>query len=117
MVWTLDVKPDRSGVVPGSRRNFARIDSVVSIRMGADGAMYFVSYVGSIHRVAPLSVPASCSAAAGPTQASDSGAESGSASGDSSGCSCNLAARRPSALAPLAALAGVLLAWLAIRRR
>jgi hypothetical protein len=60
-VWTLDVKPDRSGAVPDSRRDFAQIDSNVSFRMGADGAMYVVSYGGgSIYRLAPKSIPASC---------------------------------------------------------
>jgi glucose/arabinose dehydrogenase len=64
-VWTLDLKPDRSGAVPGSRRDFAALgaNSVVSFRTGPDGAMYLVSYSqGSIRRLAPRNLSPTCQA-------------------------------------------------------
>jgi hypothetical protein len=131
-VWTLDVKADRSGAVAGSRREFARIQSVVSFRMGPDGAMYIASYgTGTIHRLVPKSVPSSCSSATGtpgvpvvpgldsgaavPPAAGGTGTAAGTGSGD--GCGCNLAARRSSSFAGLAATLGVLATALRARRR
>ena len=107
-VWTLDVAPNRRGTVDGSRRDFARIDGVVSFRMGPDGAMYIASYTtGAIEKLTPKNVPPACS---GPrSRAAPGPAEEGSSGG------CALSSRRTS----LGAIAGLLLlaASLRIRRR
>jgi glucose/arabinose dehydrogenase len=134
-VWTLDVKPDRSGAVANSRKPFARIDSVVSFRTGPDGAMYIASHDGSIQRVAPRNAPATCEAAAEPTPgptptptptptadaaAQDGAAAPGAASGASDGdggCDCRVSSRRSHGPAALA-VGAVLIALLrTVRRR
>jgi MYXO-CTERM domain-containing protein len=80
-IYTLDVAPDRRSVVANSRKNFAMVggDSVVSFRMGPDGAMYLVNYaVGSVIRLAPKTIPAGCKAAiAPPPPPPDAGATGG----------------------------------------
>ena len=102
-VWTIDLQPDRGGALPGSRRDFAEVRSNVSFRMGPDAAMYVVSIGdGSIIRVAPRSVPASCGADAPMVGLPDAGADSG-------GCGCGLVRSRTSPLA-IAVVALVLLA-------
>ena len=86
-VWTLDVKPDRTGAVAGSRKLFARLpgDSVVSFKMGPDGAMYLAAHAqGSIIRLAPRTIPAGCAAAVVPP---DGGAGTGGAGGATGGSS------------------------------
>ena len=63
------MKPDRSGAVANSRKLFATPadDSVVSFRMGPDGAMYMAAHAqGSVKRIAPKTIPAACSAAVAP---------------------------------------------------
>jgi MYXO-CTERM domain-containing protein len=60
-VWTLDITPDHSGAVPGSRKDFAAVPSPVSFRLGADHALYVVSHdSASIERIAPRALAASC---------------------------------------------------------
>jgi glucose/arabinose dehydrogenase len=94
-VWTLDVEPDRSGAVSGSRRAFAQVPGAVSFRMGPDGAMYIASHgPGRIMRLAPKSVPATCNGAAAPPTR-DSGMSPEAAAQSDSGCGCRLSARRP----------------------
>jgi len=108
MVWTLDVKEDRSGVVAGSRRPFAQLASVVSFRSGPDGAIYIVSFGnGAIVRLAPKAAPASCTGAAPSLSPSEA---------DGGGCECSLAAPRDSGRSPWAAVL-VGLSLLAIRLR
>jgi glucose/arabinose dehydrogenase len=111
IVWTLDVKPDHSGAVPGSRKDFARVSSPVSFRMGPDGGVYVVSAgEGSVKRIAPKTIPASCSGAApspdggaagagGAPGTGGAGGAAGAGGGDSSGCSCRLGAA-PATAAP-----------------
>jgi glucose/arabinose dehydrogenase len=138
-VWTIDLKPDRTGAVAGSRKPFAGMgaSSVVSFRNGPDGAMYIASYSqGSVKRIAPRNIPPACVAAApsppgtggsgGSAGAGGSGGAAGSGAGgtgmapapgnpDSGGCSCNLSGRSSGSL-----LLGVLMvtaALLARRRR
>ena len=56
-VWTLDLNADRTGVVPGSRREVARLDgSPVSLRIGPEGDVYVVLLAGTVARLTP-SVP------------------------------------------------------------
>jgi glucose/arabinose dehydrogenase len=132
-VWTLDVKPDRSGAVANSRRPFARINGVVSFRTGPDGAMYIASHdSGSIQRVAPKNAPAACDGAAapvptpGPTPtgdaaAQDGGANPGGASGRSGqsdgGCGCRVSTRHQRGAAALAFGAGLFAVLRSVRRR
>jgi hypothetical protein len=80
--------------------------------MGPDGAMYIASYgTGSIKRIAPRSVPASCDAAGAP-----SGAGAGAA-GDEAGCSCDLAARRSPRSVAIILVAGLVASCVIARRR
>jgi MYXO-CTERM domain-containing protein len=116
-VWTLDVASDRRSAVSGTRRMFGRVDTAVSFRMGPDGAMYIASFNGgSIKRLAPRSIPATCGeAAAAPTPARDSGAsprpgpaaagDAGEAAETSDGCGCHLASQRPAGVGALAVMA------------
>jgi MYXO-CTERM domain-containing protein len=79
-VWTLDLKPDRSGAVPGSDRVFGTIPGgVVSFRSGPDGAVYVVVHdQGVIKRLAPKTIPAGCNAAQpGPSGTGGSGGSGG----------------------------------------
>jgi glucose/arabinose dehydrogenase len=107
-VWTIDLTPDRSGTVPGSRRAFTQVAGNVSFRIGPDGAMYVASYYeSSIIRIAPKSVPASCAQRAVPPvtpgaagtagNGSPSSPASGPVDGSSGGCGCELSAPRPRA--------------------
>lgn len=111
-LWTMDVKADRSGVVEDSRREFGQVPSAVSFRMGPDGAMYIASYgTGSIKRIAPRTVPASCAVEG----ASDRNAPS--AAGDGAGCSCDLTARRSPRGVSLALGAVLVALFVSARRR
>lgn len=81
-IWTLDLKPDRSGAVAGSRKDFATLagTGVVSFRMGPDGAMYIAGYSqGVIKRLAPNNIPATCNAASPGTGADGGAGRDGSA--------------------------------------
>jgi MYXO-CTERM domain-containing protein len=65
-VWTLDLKPDRSGAMPNTRAVFATLtdSGIVSFRMGPDGAMYIAGHDANvIKRIAPKTIPATCNAA------------------------------------------------------
>ncbi len=58
-VWTLDVNEKRDGLVPGSRRDFARLtDGIpVSIHLGPDGDPYLAIFpgpTGKIIKVTPI---------------------------------------------------------------
>lgn len=131
-VWTLDVKPDRSGAVPSSRKLFGRIGNLVSFRMGPDGAMYLVAHgSGLVHRLAPKNIPAGCrgDAAApvggpGPGPGASPAGGAGVNPGDgaaapvaSDGCNCSLAGTRSDdgTLGWAGAIAGI--GWLAARTR
>ena len=107
-VWTLDLTADRKGAVADSRRAFSRVDGNVSFRMGPDGAMYVASFGGgSIIRIAPKSVPPSCSLEAvtpgtpGSPGTAGNGSPSspvaGPADASAGGCGCELSAPRPRA--------------------
>jgi glucose/arabinose dehydrogenase len=53
-VWSVELTPDRRGVVPGSRRDLAPATGApVSLRAGPDGAVYVVLLAGEILRIAP----------------------------------------------------------------
>jgi MYXO-CTERM domain-containing protein len=117
-VWTIDVRPDRSGAVPNSRRSFATIESAVSFRMGKDGAMYVASHErGSVIRIAPKAVPESCNTATGVTPVPDAGgpAPGGGDHGDDGGCGCRTMSGRPPGV--LAAIVLGLLVAAGLRRR
>jgi glucose/arabinose dehydrogenase len=67
IIWTLDLKADRSGAVAGSRKVFGNVgfEDIVSFRMGPDGGMYIAATsLGAVKRIIPKNVPAACSAAA-----------------------------------------------------
>jgi glucose/arabinose dehydrogenase len=81
-VWTVDLEPDRSGAVAGSRKPFATLPSPVSFRMGADNALYVVSHgEGSIKRIAPRMLRAACQASPAPDAAAPVDAPSGGMAG------------------------------------
>jgi MYXO-CTERM domain-containing protein len=66
-VWTLDLKPDRTGAVAGSRKPFAMVPNPVSFRMGPDNALYVVSHEGgAVRRIAPRGLRPTCQAATVP---------------------------------------------------
>jgi glucose/arabinose dehydrogenase len=143
VIWTLDVKPDRTGAVPGSRKMFATSASPVSFRMGPDGALYVVSNgEGSVKRLVPKGSMGCAAAPApdgggvisdaggtpsidgqaaidagliadGPSGGPGSDAGAGTTTTGSSGCSCNFGPRRGGA----SMLALIALALLARRRR
>ncbi len=53
-VWTLELTSDRRGVVPGSRREIARVNGMpVSFRAGPDGDVYVAVLPGSVLRISP----------------------------------------------------------------
>jgi glucose/arabinose dehydrogenase len=126
-IWTLDVKPDRSGAVEGSRKLFASIaasneQGPVSFRMGPDGAMYIAqNNPGAVLRLAPKTIPAGCATAA-PSPA-DGGAGtggSGAGTGGDGGCGCDLGAgggRASGAFGLLLAAAGWAATLVGRRRR
>jgi hypothetical protein len=70
-LWTLDVTPERRGVVANSRKNFGSLRGIVGFRMGPDGSLYLVSFeANAVARVTPKNRPATCPASpvdAGPT--------------------------------------------------
>jgi glucose/arabinose dehydrogenase len=118
-IWTLDLRPDRSGAVPNSRREFAMVQAAVSFRMGKDGAMYVASHdTGSLIRIAPRAVPASCNTAVAISPQPDSGIGTTPAAadhGDDGGCGCrSVSGRSPGALVTI--VLGLLLA-VSVRRR
>jgi glucose/arabinose dehydrogenase len=134
LVWTIDLKPDRSGAVPGSRALFATVaarSGLVSFRMGPDGAMYLVGHqAAAIKRIAPNSVPATCNAAQPPPGGSGGGGGGSGGDGtavtggtgtapvpapgtDSGGCSCSFSPRSSRA----ATLGLILFLGAAIARR
>jgi MYXO-CTERM domain-containing protein len=84
-IYTLDVAPDRRSVVANSRKIFglAGGDSVVSFRMGPDGAMYLANHKGTVVRIAPKTIPAACSAAVAPPP--DAGATGTGGAGGATG--------------------------------
>ena len=66
-LWTLDVKPDRTGTVAGSVKDFGKASGPASFRMGEDGALYIVEVVGgAVQRVLPKAPTLSCGTAAIP---------------------------------------------------
>jgi glucose/arabinose dehydrogenase len=88
-IWTLDVKPDRSGAVAGSRKDFATISSPVSFRAGRDGSMYIVSHAEGIKRLKPKAL--NCQAAPPPPDGGTdgSGGGAGGAGGTGGGSSAD----------------------------
>jgi MYXO-CTERM domain-containing protein len=65
-LWTLDVKPDRTGTVAGSVKDFGKAAGPASFRMGEDGALYVVEVVGgAVQRILPKTPTVSCGAATG----------------------------------------------------
>jgi glucose/arabinose dehydrogenase len=69
-LWTLDVTPDRRGVVAGSRKNFGSLRGIVGFRMGTDGSLYLVSFeANAVARVTPKNRPPTC-----PASPADAGA-------------------------------------------
>ena len=137
-IWTLDVKADRSGAVASSRKAFANVGQAVTFRMGPDGAMYIGSHAwGTVQRLAPKSIPASCKSGAGgaaapardsgtgtgtdggkgaPAAPSKGGNKGGSAAAASDGCDCALVGiDNGRAAGWTGGAAGV--CWLAVRTR
>jgi glucose/arabinose dehydrogenase len=55
-LWSIELTPDRRGVVPGSRRDLMRADGMpVSIRRGPEGDLYVAILPGSVLRLSPAS--------------------------------------------------------------
>ena len=63
-LYTLDVTPDRRGVVPDSRKNFGSLRGIVGFRMGPDDRSYLVSFeANAVARLTPKNRPPTCPAA------------------------------------------------------
>jgi glucose/arabinose dehydrogenase len=63
-LYTLDVTPDRRGVVPNSRKSFGSLRGIVGFRMGPDDALYLVSFeANAVARLTPKTRPPTCPAA------------------------------------------------------
>lgn len=60
-IYTVDVKPDRSGVVPGSRKDFATVGGMSSFRMGHNAGLYVtIENRGVVVVIQPKNLPAAC---------------------------------------------------------
>jgi glucose/arabinose dehydrogenase len=60
-VWTLEVRPDRLGVMANSRKVFGRVPGLVTFRMGPDSSLYAVSVSQRrVARITPKNQPAAC---------------------------------------------------------
>jgi MYXO-CTERM domain-containing protein len=82
-VWTLDVTPDRRGVVANSRKAFGRVPGLAAFRMGHDASLYLVSHGGDlIAKVTPRNRPSDCT---NPSPAPDAGAPADASGPDASG--------------------------------
>jgi glucose/arabinose dehydrogenase len=85
-IYTLQVTPDRKGIVAGSRKPFGTFRTLNGFKMGPDGAVYMTAYdATAIFRVLPKEIPASCNQApaadAGATPTADAGAADAAAAG------------------------------------
>ena len=84
-VWTLDVTPDRRGVVANSRKDFGMVNGVSSFRMGDDHSLYIVAHdSGLIAKVTPRNRPPECASAA-PADGGAAGAGGGGGRGGGGG--------------------------------
>jgi MYXO-CTERM domain-containing protein len=73
-IYTADLTADRKGLVPGSRKEFAIVGGVSSIKMGLDGALYAVIQSNnSVIRFIPKDRPANCATTTPPVAAADAG--------------------------------------------
>jgi glucose/arabinose dehydrogenase len=83
-LYTLQVTPDRKGIVPNSRKAFGTFRTFNATRMGPDGAVYLMAFdATAIFRVTPKDMPVSCSNAAPAVDAGatpDTGGAGGSVS-------------------------------------
>jgi MYXO-CTERM domain-containing protein len=69
-LWTLDLTPDRRGVVRDSRKAFGQLPRISGFRMGHDHSLYLISHDrGVIAKVTPKNRPASCLNASAPADA------------------------------------------------
>jgi MYXO-CTERM domain-containing protein len=91
-LYTVQVTPDRKGIVAGSRKAFGTFRTINGFRMGPDGAVYLTAFdAAAIYRVTPKDMPASCASApapdagAPPSDASVSADDAGAAGGEGGG--------------------------------
>jgi glucose/arabinose dehydrogenase len=69
-LYTVDVTPDRKGVVANSRNSFGSMRGIIAFRMGPDGSLYLASFeANAVARVTPKNRPATC-----PASPADAGA-------------------------------------------
>jgi glucose/arabinose dehydrogenase len=87
VLWTVDLKPDRTGAVANSRKDLAtNVSSPVTFRLGPDGAIYIAANSeGSIKRLAPKTIPATCLAAQAPGDGGAGGAPGDGGAGAAGG--------------------------------
>jgi glucose/arabinose dehydrogenase len=136
-VWTVDLKPDRTGALPNSRKPFATTSGPVSFRMGPGGALFIADYkTSSIVKITPKTVPGPCQSAVAPPPADGGagtggsggstggsggsggrGGTGGTSGGDDGGCGCDLGRVGTGAGAGLGLLAAVSVLALSVRRR
>lgn len=127
VVYSLDLSPDRSGVIAGSRRDFATVGPMTSFRLGPDGALWVTSDgAGALLRIRPR-VQAACPPDAGADVAPDVATAlpdapaappyaAPAAAKSSGGCGCSTpGARGP--FAPSLAMVAVALAARRLTRR
>jgi glucose/arabinose dehydrogenase len=90
-IFTVQVTPDRKGIVPNSRKAFGTFKTLNGFKMGPDGAVYMFGFdATAIYRVMPKDSPPSCAAQmpaadAGTTPPVDAGAFADASSSGGSG--------------------------------
>jgi MYXO-CTERM domain-containing protein len=85
-LYTVQVTPDRKGIVPDSRKPFGTFRTVNAFRMGPDGSVYIMAFDSTaIYRVTPKTMPASCSAQMAPPDGGATVAADASVEADASG--------------------------------
>jgi glucose/arabinose dehydrogenase len=89
-IWTMEVTPDRRGLLPNTRRQLATFRTLNGFRMGPDGAVYVMAFdATAIYRITPRERPADCrdGSPAAPDAAASNGApmDAGAAAGGSGG--------------------------------
>jgi MYXO-CTERM domain-containing protein len=73
-LFTVDVTPDRKGVVPNSRKTFGTFGTINGLRLEPDGAVYVTGFMANaVWRITPKNRPATCDTQPTPTP-TDAGA-------------------------------------------
>lgn len=89
-LWTLDVNPQRNGVVPNSLKDFGKTNRFAGLRMGSDNALYILeTSAGSVARITlkgSTATPNSCPGVnGGPGSNPGGGGQGGAPAGGASG--------------------------------